>query len=237
LNAVIIGASSGIGAQLAIDLSAEGYSVGLMARRLDKLDSVAETLSTPSITRSIDLVSPDDAAIALESLVSEMDGVDLFVISSGVGLENPDLEWTPEAETIAVNVVGFARIVNVAAKHLAFRGKGHLVGISSIAAIRSDGGAPAYGASKAFESSYLQALRHRFAKSGIPIVVTDVKAGFVDTAMAKGEGLFWVAPVEKASHQIVKAIKKKKSNVYVTKRWRVVAAILRVVPEWLYHKL
>ena len=201
MNAIIIGASSGIGAQLAVDLAAVGHSVGLMARRLHLLQSVAETLPTPGFTKFIDLRDPDAAAGSLTDLISEMGGVDLFVISSGVGFENIDLDWEPEAETISVNVVGFARMVNIAVKHLAFRGKGHLVGISSLAAIRGDGNAPAYGASKAFESSYLQAIRHRFAKSKAPIIVTDVKAGFVDTAMAKGEGLFWVAPVEKASRQ------------------------------------
>jgi len=189
------------------------------------------------LTKEIDITQVDQAGQRLRSLIEEMGGVDLFVISSGVGYENPNLDWKPEAETIAVNVTGFTCMVNAAVQHLSMRKKGHLVGISSVAAIRGHGSAPAYGASKAFETSYLQAIRHRFAKSHLPVSVTIVQPGFVDTAMAKGEGLFWVAPVEKASRQIFRAIQKKKALVYVTKRWRAIGWLLRLLPDVIYHKL
>ncbi len=237
MNAIIIGASSGIGAQLAGDLAENGYSLGLVARRRNLLDSVAATLPTRTITKVVDLNDPDEARRRLAVLIDEMGGVDLFVISSGVRYENPNLEWEAEAETIRVNVTGFACMVNTAVHHLSMRGKGHLVGISSIAAIRGNRGAPAYGASKAFVTTYLQAIRHRFAKLQLPISVTTVQPGFVDTAMAKGEGRFWVAPVEKASRQIFRAIQKKKALVYVTKRWQAIAWLLRLLPDVLYHKL
>jgi short-subunit dehydrogenase len=234
---MIIGASSGIGAQLAVDLAACGYSVGLVARRGDLLDAVAALLPTRAFTQVTDLKNTEQARTDVLALIAEMGGVDLFVISAGVGFENPDLAWTPEADTIAVNVVGFACLVNVVSEHFMARGSGHLVGISSLAAIRGNGAAPAYGASKAFASNYLQAMRHRFARSGLPVFITDVQAGFVDTDMAKGDGLFWVAPVQKVSRQILGAIQKKKSHVYVTRRWRIVAWLLRLAPNWLYDKL
>jgi len=189
------------------------------------------------LTKEIDITQVDQAGQRLRSLIEEMGGVDLFVISSGVGYENPNLDWKPEAETIAVNVTGFTCMVNAAVQHLSMRKKGHLVGISSVAAIRGHGSAPAYGASKAFETNYLQAIRHRFAKLHLPVSVTIVHPGFVDTAMAKGEGLFWVAPVEKASRQIFRAIQKKKALVYVTKRWQAIAWLLRLLPDVIYHKL
>ena len=113
-------------------------------------------------------------------------GVDLAIITAGIGHENPDLAWRPEAETIAVNVTGFAAMAGVAMRHFIARGSGHLVGISSIAGIRGDGRAPAYGASKAFVARYLQALRHKVAKQKLPLHITDIQAGFVDTAMAQG---------------------------------------------------
>ncbi len=237
MNAIIIGASSGIGAQLAIDLANMGYSIGLVARRRELLDLIASDLPTRAFPKTADLSCVNDAKTCVTELIGEMGGVDLFIISSGVGYENPNLDWVPEAETIAVNVTGFACMANVAVEHFTARGKGHLVGISSIAAIRGDGGAPAYGATKAFATSYLQALQHRFAKSNDAIYVTDIQAGFVDTAMAKGDGLFWVAPVQKASQQILAAIKGRKHHVYVTRRWRLVAWVLRIVPNWLYHRL
>ena len=86
-------------------------------------------------------------------------------------------------------------------------------------------------------SNYMQGLRHKFSKLKLPIVVTDVQSGFVNTAMAKGDDLFWVASPEKAARQIFDAIRKRKEHVYVTKRWRVIAWLLRGTPDWLYHKL
>ncbi len=234
-NAIIIGASSGIGASLAAGLSENGYSLGLVARRLDLLDEIANALPTVTLTRAIDVALVDESMQRLSELIDEMGGVDLFIISSGVGFENPNLDWAPEDETIQVNVAGFAAMVNVAARHLESRGTGHLVGISSIAAIRGNGGAPAYGASKAFVTNYLQAIRHRFVKAGLSISVTEIQPGFVDTAMAKGDGLFWVAPVPEASRQILRAIRHKSNHAYVTKRWRVIAWFLRWSPNWIYH--
>ncbi len=110
-------------------------------------------------------------------------------------------------------------MVTVAAEHLITRGSGTLVGITSIAAIRGNGGAPAYGASKAFESHYLAALRHKFAKLGSQVIVLDVKPGFVDTAMAKGDGCFGSHRRESFS-QILKAIDLRRTHVYITRRWR-----------------
>ena len=173
----------------------------------------------------------------LRELIAEMNGVDLFVISAGAGFINPGLDWQREKETIDINVSGFAAIANIAAEHLQSRGAGHIVGISSLAALRGGGESPAYNASKAFVSNYLEGLRHRFSKLKLPIVVTDVQPGFVDTAMAKGDGLFWVASPAKAAQQIFAAIQKREKHAYVTKRWRLVAWLLKAMPDWLYKQV
>jgi short-subunit dehydrogenase len=136
-----------------------------------------------------------------------------------------------------LNVLGFAGMVNVAVAHLETRGSGHLVGISSVAALRGNGVAPAYAASKAFVSNYLQGVRYRFNKLKLPIVVTDVQPGFVDTRMAKGDRLFWVASPETAARQIVAAIRRRKQRVYITGRWRLIAWLLQVLPDAVYSKL
>ena len=215
---IIIGASSGIGAELARQLARRVYNLGLAARRVALLDEIAGTLSTNVITRSMDVSAPESAMNILRSMILEFGEIDLFVISSGTGHENPLLEWELERETIVANLLGFAAIANVAAEHLVTRGSGTLVGISSIAAVRGNGGAPAYGAIKAFISHYLAALRHKFAKLGSQVTILEVQPGFVDTAMAKGDGLFWVASPEKASAQILAAINCRRSHVYVTRR-------------------
>ena len=160
-----------------------------------------------------------------------------FVLSAGTGFINPELDWDREQQTIAVNVSGFSAMINVAVDHLQTKGSGHIVGISSLAALRGGAETPAYNASKAFVSNYMQGLRHKFSKLRLPIVVTDVQPGFVKTAMAKGDGLFWVASPEQAAHQIFDAIRKRRTHVYVTKRWRIVAWFLQAAPDWLYHRL
>jgi len=93
-----------------------------------------------------------------------MGGVDLVVISAGTGHLNDGLDWDLENEAIKTNVTGFAVMANVAMKHFVKRGSGHLVGISSIAALRGGRQAPAYNASKAFESNYLEGLRQKVRK-------------------------------------------------------------------------
>jgi short-subunit dehydrogenase len=75
------------------------------------------------------------------------------------------------------------------------------------------------------------------SKSNSSIHVTDVRPGFVDTAMAKGDGLFWVSPVEKAAEQIYAAIKRKKKVVYISKRWRLISYILETIPYSILEKL
>ncbi len=235
-NAIIIGATSGIGQALARLLSHEGYVVGITGRRVERLAQLRDELPGVSIGRVMDVAEVDTARARLEGLIAEMGGADLIVLNAGRGSIKPQLEWPNEARTIQVNAVGFAALADVAYHHFHEQGVGHLVGISSVAAVRGGGGHPAYNASKAFVSNYLQGLRHVVARSGLPIAITDIKPGFVDTAMAQGDGLFWVASPDKAARQIYNAIRGKKKHAYVTRRWRLVAWLLRVLPDWIVHR-
>ncbi len=237
LNAIIIGASSGIGRELAKILSEKGIVVGLTARRLEKLNELQDELPGAAFVKQMDISKTESAMAALSELIDEMGKVDLIVISSGTGDINMELDWQVERNCIDVNVSGFAAMANVAVKHFISEKAGHLVGISSIAAVRGGKDSPAYNASKAFVSNYLQGLRQKVAKSKGSISITDIKPGFVDTQMAKGEGLFWVAPLQKAAAQIYRAIVKKKSHVYVTKRWRLIAWLIKILPESIYNKM
>ncbi len=194
-QAIVIGASSGIGEALARILSEEGYEVGLVARREDLLLRLQGELPARSFIKLIDIADPQKAMPLLEELVQEMGNVELFVLNAGYGLLNPNLEWPVEDQTVRVNVLGFAATLNVALSALKRRGSGQIVGLSSIAALRGGRHAPAYNASKAFVSSYLDGVRHYCRKNGLAIDVLDVQPGFVRTPMAQGEGLFWVATV------------------------------------------
>lgn len=235
-KAIIIGATSGIGRELARLMAGCGYTVGIAGRRLELLQELQREFPGQMHIKRIDVTQP--AAMGqLKELISEMGGTDLVVISSGTGFVNKDLEWGKEKETIDVNVTGFAAMANVSFEHFRAAGAGQLVGISSIAAIRGSGEGPAYNATKAFVSNYLEGLRQNAAKAGLPITVTCIEPGLVDTAMAKGEGLFWVAPPQKAARQIFKAIEAKKMHAYVTKRWRLIAWLLKCLPARLYCKI
>ena len=114
---------------------------------------------------------------------------------------------------------------------------GHLVGISSIASIKGSNICPSYNASKAFISNYLEGLRKKSVKEKLKISITDIQPGLIDTAMAKGEGLFWVSSAQKAAKQIFKAIQQKKKRAYITKRWAIVAWLLKILPEFIYDKI
>lgn len=236
-TAIIIGASSGIGRALAVTLSRDGYRVGAVARRTDLLARLQTELQGPCTIKTVDVSQPELAMPLVRELIEELQDVELFILSAGTGFENPELSWEAEKETIALNVLGFASMVNVAVAHLEARGSGHLVGISSLAALRGNGLAPAYNASKAFVSNYLQGVRYRFEKSKLAIAVTDVQPGFVNTHMAGGDRLFWVASPETAARQIAAAVRARKRRVYVTRRWRLIAWLLRVVPDAVYSRL
>lgn len=236
-KAVVIGASSGIGKELARRLSREGYSLGLASRRLNLLRELESTLAGEVFVRQMDISDIEGSMATLVKLLEEMGSVDLIVISSGIGNINESLDWEVEHQSIQTNVCGFSAIANVAVKHFVSQGTGHLVGISSVAALRGGKHAPAYNASKAYVSNYLEGLRNKLMSSNGAISVTEIRPGFVDTAMAKGDGLFWVSTVEKAVDQIYSAIVAKKACVYVTRRWRMIGWILQFLPNSLYHRL
>ena len=112
-----------------------------------------------------------------------------------------------------------------------------LLFIPSAGGLRGEPAAPAYSATKAYQINYMEAIRKKAFRNGGCITVTDVRPGLVDTAMAKGEGLFWVMSVEKVATQIISAISRKKSKVYVTKRWHILALLYRILPFYIFKRL
>ncbi len=184
-RAIIVGATSGIGCELAKTFSAHGYEVGVAGRRSDLLEKLTGELATRACAAVIDVRDTEPAIRSLEKLLADMGEVDIIVISAGTGHVNPWLDWPPEKDTIDTNVLGFAAMADAAMRYFVRKRSGHLVGISSVAGARGDGMAPAYNASKAFISNYLEGLRKKAAKESLAITVTDIRPGFVDTAMMK----------------------------------------------------
>lgn len=236
-KAIIIGASSGIGKELTKIFASHGCEVGIAARRTDLLNELVAEIPTKIYTATIDIKNTDIAIQSLTKLIKDVGDVDIIVISSGVGHMNSSLDWSKEKETIETNVSGFTAMAGVAMHYFIQKRSGHIVGISSIASIRGDNAGPAYSASKAFMSNYLEGLRKKVAKEKIDITITDIQPGFVDTAMSKGDGLFWVASPQKAAKQIYQVIQQKKKKAYITKRWAIIAWLLKIMPDFIYNKI
>ena len=230
-RAIVIGATSGIGRGLAEELAARGYRVGLVGRREALLREIAAADPAAYSCAVADVTQPDAALAALDGLVAVLGGLELCIVAAGTGDLNPD----PSA--IRTNVLGWTAVVDWACRLFERQRGGHLVVISSVGGLRGSGAAPAYNASKAYQINYAEGLRQRVAKSGLPVTITDIRPGLVDTAMAKGEGLFWVQPVAKTVRQILRAVERRRHVAVVTRRWRIAAWLLRHLPESLYLKM
>lgn len=236
-TAVVVGASSGIGEALAHELSRDGWRLVLLARRLDRLEAQRQTSRPDTVVRRLD-VTHDDAAVVFESVLDELGRVDLVIVSAGTGHNNRHLNPDLDADTVAVNVSGFMKTAPVALRHFLRQGRGHLVGITSIAALRGNGAGAAYAASKAFQAVYLDGLRDIARQSGLPITVTEVQPGFVDTAMMKPENplpavvrCLLVASPATAARQIVRAIGRRAKHAYIPRRYALVALVLQFLPR------
>lgn len=237
-KAIIVGATSGIGRALAIELSQRNFSLGLLGRNEAALAELSSELPN-TFTQIIDISVAEEITTHMDELISRMGGMDLLIIASGIGDKLADeLCWENEERVLAVNISGFARLAVWGYNYFTQHGGGHLVGISSIVGIRGARTAPAYSASKAFQINYLEALRGRARHQTLPIYVTDIRPGFVDTPMTSGQrGMFWVADVARAARQIADAISNKKRVAYITRRWRLIAWLLRHLPDALVEKI
>jgi short-subunit dehydrogenase len=229
-KAIVIGASSGIGRELAKVLANHGYIVGLTGRRIELLNSLQKEIKTQTFVCQFDVQK-------FNTLIQQLGGLDLFVHNAGTGHINPELELIKDLDTINVNVQGFTAMANLSYNYFKKQGHGQLVGISSIAALGGNSTATAYSASKAYMSNYLQGLQKKSVQDRNNVEVLEVLPGFVDTEMAKAAKKFWVATPQKAAEQIYDAIKDHKTKVYVTKRWRLIGWLFKLSPSWLYNRM
>ena len=234
---IIIGATSGIGRGLTEAYVQENCLIGITGRRKKLLQEICAQDKDKLFYQVCDITDTQGTIQCLEALVQEMGGMDILIICAGTGELNPELSYQLEEPTLLTNVIGFTNIADWGFRYFEQQKGGHLVAISSVGGTRGSGVAPAYNASKAYQINYIEGLRQKATKSSYPIYTTDVRPGFVDTAMAKGDGLFWVTPVDKAVKQIKRAIAKRKKVVFISKRWRYVAWIFKCIPSILYCRM
>jgi short-subunit dehydrogenase len=237
---IIIGATSGIGFELAKLYAQNGDLVGGTGRRNELLQKLEQLFPGQIVTECFDVMGNENIP-HLESLIRKLGGLDLLVYNSGYGSANETLEWGLDSKITQTNVNGFIEIVNYAFNYFVKQGSGQIAGTSSIASVRGNSYSPAYSASKAFMSIYMEglhikALRMKRKNINMHIYITDIQPGFVKTRPVKEKGRFWEAPVEKAARQIFNAIQKKKRRVYITHRWTVIAWVLRWMPYSIFRR-
>lgn len=237
MNIIIIGATSGIGNGLLKEYATSENKVGIVGRRKDILKEIEADYPANIFPFAADITQTDQTDRAITYFQSKLATIDLVFVCSGTGELNPLLDFKLEYPTLQTNVVGWTYLMDCFYNILRQQGFGHLVAITSIGGLRGEAQAPAYSASKAYQINYLEAMRKKAYKECRAVNITDIRPGLVDTRMAKGENLFWVMPIEKVVSQIADGIKQKKSKVYITKRWHILAIINKNLPYFLYKKM
>ena len=234
---VIIGASSGIGLEVAKLFLAQDCMLGVAARRQDRLDELKKMAPDRVVTATIDVTS-SDADARLRSLIGDLGGMDLFFYASGIGKQNRGLAPDIELNTVNTNGMGFTRMIGEAYRYFAERGEGHIAAITSIAGTKGLGPAPSYSATKAMQNVYLQALEQQAHARGLKIRFTDIRLGFVDTDLLKGDYRYpmLLKPQAVARH-IVRAIENSRHVTVVDWRYAVLTALWRLLPRPLWRIL
>jgi short-subunit dehydrogenase len=254
-KAIVIGASSGIGLEVAKQLIGQGWTVGVAARRVELLQAIGA-----AAVERID-VTTEEATEALQRLIEKLGGMDLFFYSSGIGKQNRELKEDIELATMQTNALGFTRMIGEAYRYFADHGGGHIAAITSIAGTKGLGPAPAYSATKAMQNVYLQALEQQATSRRLNIRFTDIRPGFVDTALLRDDSTFgrdcscsaiqtefdssrstaaFHYPMkmqpEKVAKEIIYAINHKKHVRIIDWKYRVLTTLWQMVPRWLWRR-
>jgi len=231
-RAIVIGASSGIGREVAKLLIQEGWTLGVAARRVEMLQDIGNVE-----VEQID-VTTEDAPARLRSLIEKLGGMDLFFYASGIGKQNRELQQDIEMATMQTNALGFTRMIGEAYRYFAEQGAGHIAAITSIAGTKGLGPAPAYSATKAMQNVYLQALEQQANARGLRIRFTDIRPGFVDTALLSGDFHYpMMLKPQKVACEIIRAINARKHIRVIDWKYRLLTAVWRTIPIFLWRRI
>jgi short-subunit dehydrogenase len=242
-RALVVGASSGIGAALVRELAQQGYRVAAVARREAELSRLCRDINQAhgpdrACAYAHDVTAYDQIPELFQTITAELGGLDLIVYAAGAqaAMADNEYEFEKEATMIHVNLLGAIAWLGQAAVRFERGQAGHIVAISSIAADRGRRANPVYNASKAGLDTYLEGLRNRLSRHGV--TVTTIKPGFVDTVMLKhAPKTFWVISPQKAAAAIYRAVRRQKQVVYVPARWWLVSLIIRYIPSVVFRRL
>ena len=232
---VVVGATSGIGLDVARLFISRGWFVGVAGRNTQMLDALKQENPSQVYTAVID-ITHSDAPERLSHLIEEMSGMDVYFHSSGIGYNNPQLDETKELDTLRTNGEGFTRMIGAAYRYFRLRKKGQIVAISSVAATRGMGSAPAYSATKRFQMHYLQSIRQLATTDSLHLAVTEIRPGFVDTPLLRDGKYPMLMESKIVAHAIVKAVIRRKRLLTFDWRYRLLVAFWRMIPVRIWEK-
>lgn len=236
-KAIIVGASSGIGREVALLLLSDGWLLGVAARREEPLQELKAMAPERVEVMTIDVTS-SDAEERLLGLAERLGGMDLYFHASGIGKQNRTLEADIELRTVDTNAVGFTKMIGAAYRYFAERGSGHIAAITSIAGTKGLGPAPAYSATKALQACYLEALEQQARQRKLDIHFTDIRPGFVDTALLNGDFHYpMLMRPEAVARDIVQSVYRQRHVRVIDFRYRVLTFLWRLIPRWLWRRM
>lgn len=227
---MLVGASSGIGREMALWFAHRNWRVGVTGRREALLRDLADRFPDVVVPSAFDITEIGSLSGRLDELAARLGGMDALVVAAGTGDLNPGLEPGVELGTAAVNVDAFTACVIWGFNHFRKRGGGggRLAAITSVGGLTGEAAAPAYPASKAYQIMYLNSLRKLAKREKLDCRITDIRPGSVDTAMMKGEGHFWISSPEEAAALACRAVVKGKRIQYISRRWSAIGTALRL---------
>jgi short-subunit dehydrogenase len=234
---LLTGAANGIGRATALALAERGYRLGLIDRDAECLRDVRQRVVAPAAASAADVTDADAIRAAVEAVEAEVGPTDVLVACAGVGgmTQVPHLDTPALRAMLEVNVLGVAQAIDAVLPGMIARGRGHLVGISSVAGFRGLPWMASYSASKAALWAYLEGLRPALKRRGIG--VTSVFPGFVRTAMTADTPFARPVPMlepEAAARYIVKAIEKKPRDYVFPFGTALGMGFLRRSPNFLF---
>ena len=237
---LITGASTGIGRALAFEFSRRGYALGLCARRLELLESLRDELcgGTKVAIAKLDVAEFESVPEVLHKLADQLDGVQVVIANAGVGEKSYPGEGTfhLDRKVIEINVLGAIATIDAGAEILKKEGGGQIVGISSVAGFRGLSTTPAYSASKAALSTYMEGIRNHLKQH--KIAVTVLNPGFIDTPInIHRKSRPFLISAEKGARLMADMIEKRVWSFTVTVwPWGLITEIMRLLPERLWRK-
>lgn len=265
-KAIVMGATSGIGMEVASLLAQRGWQVGIAGRRIERLEEVKRNTNlliseSPKASKGeiacyqqIDVTSPEAPSLLLK-LIEKLGGMDLYFHSSGIGWQNNSLDIEKEMKTVETNGLGFVRMVDTAFNWFAQQNQGQEPGqgqrqgkdrscdtyriacITSIAGTKGLGAAPAYSATKRFQNHYLECLTQQAHMRHLPIAITDIRPGFVKTDLIAGSNYPLQLTPQEVAQQIVNAIERGKTVKTIDWKYSILVSLWRMIPRWIWTRL